>query len=1031
MSPAMPQVVAVLRSSGHRAVCAVACAAVAAIGGAFAIGAAAANAELAESSLATIPSPWAVTARASTTHSTATMTGTVFPGGSENGVRDTHYHFEYGTSTQYGSSTTEGDSGSELVGKVVVMQVGGLSPGTTYHYRLVATNSSGTSEGADATFKTRGWSIQTTPNAIPHGLSGNYGLEVEPAHGGVSCWAANGCVAVGFYTDTEEQFASLVELWNGTTWEVQASPNPAGATGTFLEAVSCRSSSECTATGYYESSAGGVHHTLSERWNGSTWQVQSTPTEGNANLGSVSCGSASECVAVGRYVSGSPAKTASLVEIWNGQEWKVQESAKLPTEDEDPRFEGVSCAAARQCTAVGSVTVGLLGIHALAESWNGSTWSLQTTPVPNAERSVDLYLLGVSCSSPSACTAVGHYNEVNIEQALVERWNGTAWQIQESPSPIGQPKEGESHWELSKVSCASAASCVAVGSYSEKASASNLLGEQWNGTSWELESPSDRTGVALDVLGGVSCSSVAICTTVGSSWKSLPFGPQEALAERLEEAPTVETKAASDVSQSSAILNATVNPHGETVSECKLEYGASTAYGSNGPCTPMPGGGQDLAAVSAAISGLSANTTYHFRISVTSSFGTSTGSDQTFTTPANTFTQDVDSATSLNAVSCVSSTTDCTVSDSRGNAFYTTNVSASSSATWTAWSGPGTSPSEAVDCPASSLCLLADGGNLYSAPSLGGSWTVVLYPIWGVDAISCASSSFCVEGQNHYGFFRYSTSPASASWNIEDQGSAAMSGVSCLSSSFCAIVDNSGNVHVATTTSQIESASWKVTNVDGSSALNGVACISTTLCVAIDGAGNVLELTMSSEGIATASKNDIDGTNDLTAVSCAANSTTCTTVDNQGNIFVSHNGGATWTKDYTFGDKLTSVSCASTSLCVAVDTTGNVNAFNVPTTPTRPSVETNPATNITEAQATLNGVVNPQGANTKYYFEYGTTTSYGAKTFEVGAGSGATNVEESQPLTGLAASTTYHFRIVATNGNGTTDGADRQFTAAA
>jgi streptogramin lyase len=296
-------------------------------------------------------------------------------------------------------------------------------------------------------------------------------------------------------------------------------------------------------------------------------------------------------------------------------------------------------------------------------------------------------------------------------------------------------------------------------------------------------------------------------------------------------------------------------------------------------------------------------------------------------------TQSIDSGNSVNAVSCVPSTTDCVVSDSKGNAYYATNISASGNATWNTWSGPnGESPSQAVDCPTSSLCLLADGketagGKLYYATSLAGSFSEAYSPSYGVDAISCVSAAFCVSGQDNNGYFRYSTTPGSTSWTLEDQGSASMKGVFCLSSSFCAIADGAGKVHVATSTSQIESSSWKETDVDGSTALNGVACTATTSCVAVDGAGNVLNLAIESSGAATATKHDIDGTNSLTAISCTG-SATCVTVDNAGNVFVSTNGGETWTKQDQLSDDLTSVSCASTSLCVTADTTGNVTAFN-------------------------------------------------------------------------------------------------------
>jgi hypothetical protein len=93
-----------------------------------------------------------------------------------------------------------------------------------------------------------------------------------------------------------------------------------------------------------------------------------------------------------------------------------------------------------------------------------------------------------------------------------------------------------------------------------------------------------------------------------------------------------------------------------------------------------------------------------------------------------------------------------------------------------------------------------------------------------------------------------------------------------------------------------------------------------------------------------------------------------------------------------------------------------------------PFVETKPARSVNKTEALLNGVVNPNGAETKYYFEYGTTVAYGKKTAEVSVGSGTSNLEESKVIASLTAGTTYHFRVVAKNSNGTSDGADAQFT---
>ena len=92
-----------------------------------------------------------------------------------------------------------------------------------------------------------------------------------------------------------------------------------------------------------------------------------------------------------------------------------------------------------------------------------------------------------------------------------------------------------------------------------------------------------------------------------------------------------------------------------------------------------------------------------------------------------------------------------------------------------------------------------------------------------------------------------------------------------------------------------------------------------------------------------------------------------------------------------------------------------------------PVAITNPATLIASFSATLNGSVNPHGLTTSVYFQYGTTTSYGLTTAPQ-SHTGNTSLNISANISGLTASTTYHFRIVTTNSAGTRYGSDRTFT---
>jgi Fibronectin type III domain len=93
-----------------------------------------------------------------------------------------------------------------------------------------------------------------------------------------------------------------------------------------------------------------------------------------------------------------------------------------------------------------------------------------------------------------------------------------------------------------------------------------------------------------------------------------------------------------------------------------------------------------------------------------------------------------------------------------------------------------------------------------------------------------------------------------------------------------------------------------------------------------------------------------------------------------------------------------------------------------------PSASTGPVTAVGPTSATVTGSVNPNGAATGWYVEYGKSTTYGSKTASKSAGSGTSSTAVSASLTGLAPGTTYHYRVVATSSAGTTRGQDGIFS---
>ena len=94
-----------------------------------------------------------------------------------------------------------------------------------------------------------------------------------------------------------------------------------------------------------------------------------------------------------------------------------------------------------------------------------------------------------------------------------------------------------------------------------------------------------------------------------------------------------------------------------------------------------------------------------------------------------------------------------------------------------------------------------------------------------------------------------------------------------------------------------------------------------------------------------------------------------------------------------------------------------------------PTSTTDSATSVGLTFATLNGTVNANGSSTTVTFEYGTDTAYGTTvTADQSPVTGSIDTAVSSAITSLAPGTVYHFRVVAQNSNGTTNGDDITFT---
>jgi hypothetical protein len=119
--------------------------------------------------------------------------------------------------------------------------------------------------------------------------------------------------------------------------------------------------------------------------------------------------------------------------------------------------------------AVGETNPNYREYQTLTESWDGTAWSIVPSPTPGSDPEPASFLNGVSCIAPSSCTAVGgnigSSGEGIDSSTLIESWDGSTWSVVTSPNRGNPPSDG-----LGGVSCVSTTSCAAVGQSGDRTS---------------------------------------------------------------------------------------------------------------------------------------------------------------------------------------------------------------------------------------------------------------------------------------------------------------------------------------------------------------------------------------------------------------------------------------------------------------------------------------------------------------------------------------------------------------------------------
>ncbi len=527
--------------------------------------------------------------------------------------------------------------------------------------------------------------------------------------------------------------------------------------------------------------------------------------------------------------------------------------------------------------------------------------------------------------------------------------------------------------------------------------------------------------------------------------------------------PTVATAAASQVTQTSAILHATVDPEGFEVSDCRFEYGTSSAYGSSVPCETPPGSGTSPVEVSATASGLSANTTYHFRIVATNVEGTSYGLDETFSTPFNRPAVVTEAAS---AVTRTSATLNATVNPEGTEVTdchfeYGTSPSYGSSAPCSSSPGSGNSP-VTVSAPASAL----SGGTTYHFRVVATNRSGTSHSSDGTFSTLATTQTFAYTGAE-----QTFTVPAGVfvvqvlaigghggSAGASGGAGAQVSGDLSVTPGETLYVEVGGN---GATGSGGWNGGGKASGSAGGG--GGASDVRTSpftiglspddrIIVAGGGGGSGVRGQVGAGAGGAAGQPggfievDNGGSGGTQSGGGAGGTAGCETgqagqlgAGGAGASYIDAGGGG---GGGYYGGGGGGAGCSSggggggggSSLTPESGTAGLATPSAEPqvqisyTKP--PAVTTEATSGISQTSATLHASVDPEGAEVSdCHFEYGTSSSYGSSVpCETSPGSGTSAVEVSATANGLSANTIYHFRIVATSSGGTSVGSDETFT---
>jgi hypothetical protein len=348
----------------------------------------------------------------------------------------------------------------------------------------------------------------------------------------VSCASPGNCSAVGQYLDSSGVLHGLLLTETGGVWArgVEAAlPANAGSPLANLVSVSCGSAGNCSAAGSYVDGAGNIRGLLLNETGGvwATGVEAAPPANGDSPpevlVSSVSCASAGNCTAVGSYRDSSH-NTQGLLLSETAGVWATGVEASLPANagktTQAATLTSVSCPSVGNCGAVGRYEDGSGSIRGLLLSETAGTWSTaaEAAPPANAATDPEVFLDSVSCPSAGNCSGVGVYRDnLGNEPGLLLTETSGAWSagvVAALPANAAL-----STVTVASVSCATAGTCSAVGTYNDTPTTVQGLLLDETASAWatgiEASLPVNAATNPGVSLSSVSCPSAGNCTAVG------------------------------------------------------------------------------------------------------------------------------------------------------------------------------------------------------------------------------------------------------------------------------------------------------------------------------------------------------------------------------------------------------------------------------------------------------------------------------------------------------------------------------------